>query len=86
MGILKESLQHEVHLFEPKSLENAFIMARKVESKNMATRRVSLNTYREVHVTIHNLNQSIWLDTQQMDVRRSNGLCFNCIGSIIFRV
>jgi hypothetical protein len=45
MGTLKENIQHEVHLFEPKSLEHAFSMARKVERKNMATRRVATNSY-----------------------------------------
>jgi hypothetical protein len=33
MRTLKESIQHKVHLLEPKSLEHAFIVARKVESK-----------------------------------------------------
>jgi hypothetical protein len=33
---LKDNIQHEVHLWEPKSLENAFNVARNVESKNMA--------------------------------------------------
>jgi hypothetical protein len=38
-----------VHLWEPKSLENAFKVARNVESKNMAmaTRRTNPNIYRE---------------------------------------
>jgi hypothetical protein len=33
MGTLKENIQHEVRLFEPKSLEQAFNVARKVEKK-----------------------------------------------------
>ena len=36
IGTLKDNIQHEVHLFEPSSLEKDFMMARKVESKNMA--------------------------------------------------
>jgi len=36
MGTLKENIQREVCLLEPKPLEHVFIMARKVESKNMA--------------------------------------------------
>jgi hypothetical protein len=55
MGTLKENIQHEVHLFEPKSLEKAFSMERKVENKNMATRRVATNNYREHHVPSPNL-------------------------------
>jgi hypothetical protein len=46
---LRDNIQHEVCLWEPKSLENAFRVARNVESKNMAmaTRRTNLNIYRE---------------------------------------
>jgi hypothetical protein len=51
MGTLKENIQHEVHLFNPKSLEQAFNMARKVDNKIMATRRVATKNYREHHVT-----------------------------------
>jgi hypothetical protein len=36
IGTLKDNIQHEVFLWEPKSLENAFRVARNVESKNMA--------------------------------------------------
>ena len=55
MGTLKESIQHEVCLFDPKSLKHAFNLARKVESKNMATRRVATNNYIEHHVPSPNL-------------------------------
>ena len=49
IGTLKDNIQHEVHLFEPSSLEKDFMMARKVERKNMAmtTRNTSSNTYKE---------------------------------------
>jgi hypothetical protein len=49
VGTLKDNIQHEVHLWEPKSLENAFKVERNVESKNiaMATRRTNPNIYRE---------------------------------------
>jgi hypothetical protein len=50
MGTLKENIQYELHLFESKSLEKSFSMARKVENKDMATRRVATNNYREHHV------------------------------------
>lgn len=39
MGILEESIQHELCLFEPKPLEQDFSLDRKVESKNMTTRK-----------------------------------------------
>jgi hypothetical protein len=47
IGTLKDNIQHEVHLWEPKSLENAFRVVIHVESKNlvMATRRTTLNIY-----------------------------------------
>jgi hypothetical protein len=83
MGTLKENIQHEVHLFEPKSLEKAFNMARKVENKNMATRRVATNNYREHHVPSPNLTQPTRLTPQQMDERREKGLCFNCDKSTV---
>jgi hypothetical protein len=69
MGTLKENIQHEVHLFEPKSLQQAFNMARKVEKKIMATRRMTSNNYRENHVRSPNLNQPTRLKPQQMDER-----------------
>jgi hypothetical protein len=49
IGTLKDNIQHEVLLWEPKSLENAFRVAINVESKNMAmdTRRTNPNIYRE---------------------------------------
>jgi len=38
IGTLKENIQHEVSLLEPTSLEKDFMLARKVESKNMASK------------------------------------------------
>ena len=35
IGTLKDNIQHEVHLWEPDSLEKAYRLARKVESKIM---------------------------------------------------
>lgn len=73
-------IQHEVHLFKPTSLEKAFMLARKVESKNleMATRRTTSNTSRENNVPFSNPPQPTRLTPQQMDERRVKGLCFNC--------
>jgi hypothetical protein len=52
IGNLKDNIQHEVHLWEPKSLENAFRVARNVESKNMAmaTIRTTPKIYQESNV------------------------------------
>ena len=59
MGTLKECIQYEVRPFEPKSLESDFSLERKVESKNMDTRRASTNTYREGNVSSSNLTKII---------------------------
>ena len=52
IGTFKDNIQHEACLFETSSLEKDFMMARKVESKNMAmtTRNVFSNTYKETNV------------------------------------
>eukprot|EP00253_Pinus_taeda_P020026 PITA_20026 len=39
IGNLKDNIQHDVCLWEPDSLEKAFMLARKMESKVMATRK-----------------------------------------------
>ena len=56
---LKDNIQHEVRLFELTSLENSFMVARKVESKNfvMATRRFTPNTSKENNVPSVNTPQ-----------------------------
>ena len=52
IGTLKDDIQHQVRLFEPSSLEKVFLMATKVETKNMAMtpRKAFSNTYRENNV------------------------------------
>ena len=64
--------------FEPPSLEKDFMMARKVESKNMArdTRNTTSNTYSENDVPYSIQPQR--LRPQQLEERRVKGLCFNC--------
>jgi hypothetical protein len=72
MGTLKDNIQHEVHLFEPKYLEHVFNVTGKLQSKNMGTRRVSTNNYRDLHVPSPNPTQPIGLTPQKMgykDVR-----------------
>jgi hypothetical protein len=79
-GILKDKIQHEVLLWEPKSLENAFRVARNVESKNMdmATKRTTPNIYRENNVPSSKIPQPTRLTPQQLEERKAKGLCFNC--------
>ena len=53
------------------------MMARKVESKNMAmtTRNTTSNTYKENDVPY---NQTQRLTPQQLEEKIPKGLCFNC--------
>jgi hypothetical protein len=78
IGTLKDNIQHEVRLWEPKSLENAFKVARNVESKNMAmaTRRTNPNIYRENNAPSSKTPQPTRLTPQQLEKRKAKGLCF----------
>jgi hypothetical protein len=80
MGTLKDKIQHELCMLEPTSLEKAFKLARRVESKNMAmnTKRFPSNGYRENNVASSNLPKPTRLTPQQIDERRGKGLFFNC--------
>jgi hypothetical protein len=61
-------------------LENAFRVARNVESKNMAmaTRRTNPNNYRENNDPSSKTPQPTRLTPQQLEERKEKGLCFNC--------
>jgi hypothetical protein len=80
IGNLKDNIQHEVRLWEPKSLENEFRVARNVESKNMAmaTRRTNPNIYRENNAPSSKTPQPTRLTPQQLEERKEKDLCFNC--------
>ena len=91
MGTLKDNIQHEVCIFEPKSLENAFSLEREIKSKNMAlegghesknmdTRRDATNTYRGGNVSPPKSTRfnPIRLTPQTVEEIISKGLCFNC--------
>ena len=80
MGNLKDNIQHELRILEPTSLEKAFKLARKVESRNMkmTTKRFPSNAYRENNAPSYNLPKPTRLMPQKMDERREKGICFNC--------
>jgi hypothetical protein len=80
IGALKDNIQHEFDLWEPKSLENEFKMVRNVESKNMAmaTRRTNPNIYRENNAPSSKTPQPPRLTPQKLEERKEKGLCFNC--------
>jgi hypothetical protein len=76
IGTLKDNIQHEVRLWKPKSLENAFKVARNVESKNMAmaTRRTNPNIYRENNAPSSKTPQPTRLTPQQLKEINAKGL------------
>jgi hypothetical protein len=80
IGTLNDNIQHEVHLWEPKSLENVFRVARNVESKNMAmaTRRTTPNIYQDNNVPSYKARQPTRLTPQKLEEIKEKGLCFNC--------
>jgi hypothetical protein len=80
IGTLRNNIQHEVHLWELKQLENTFRVERNVEIKNMAmeTRRTTPNIYRENNAPSFKTPQPRRLTTQQLEKRKTKGLFFNC--------
>jgi hypothetical protein len=74
IGTLKDNIQHEVCLWKPRSLENAFKVARNVESKNMAmataTRKTNPNIYRENNAPYSKTPQPTMLTPQQLEERK----------------
>ena len=52
---LKDNIQHEVHLWEPDSLEKALRLARKIERKIMATRKPTNHNYKNGSVVVPSL-------------------------------
>jgi hypothetical protein len=76
IGTLKDNIQHEVRLSEPKLLENSIRVARNVESKNMAmgTRRTNPNNYRDNNAPSYKTPQPTRLTHQQLEERKAKGL------------
>ena len=71
IGSLKDNIQHDVCLWEPDSLEKAFRLARKMESKIMTTRKLSTHIYKDGSVVVASLPQPIRLKTQKLEEKRS---------------
>ena len=78
IGTLKDSIQHEVHVWEPYSLEKAFMLARKIESKFMVTRKLTTNIYKDGSVATPRLPQPTRLTPQKLEEKREKGLCYSC--------
>ena len=78
METLMENIQHEMCLLELRSLKNYFRLARKVESINMATRRTTINAYKEHNFLSPNPTQPTRLTYQQLYEWRAKDIFFNC--------
>eukprot|EP00253_Pinus_taeda_P004764 PITA_04764 len=78
IGTLKDNIQHEVHLWEPNSLEKTFRVARKMESKIMATRKPTTHNYKDGSVVSPSLPKPIRLTPQQLEEEREKGICYSC--------
>ena len=78
IGILKDNIQHEVRLWEPDSLEKAFRLARKMESKIMATRKPITHSNKDGSVFGPSLPQPTRVTPQQLEEKGEKGLCYNC--------
>ena len=78
IGTLKDSIQHEVRVWEPDSLEKAFRLARKIECKIMATRKPTTHIYKYGSVSTPRLPQLTIFTPQKLEQKRAKGLCYNC--------
>jgi len=78
IGTLKDNIQHDVRLWEPDSLEKAFRLARKMESKIMATRKHTTHNYKDGSIVASSLPQPIRLTPQKLEEKREKGLRYSC--------
>eukprot|EP00253_Pinus_taeda_P017594 PITA_17594 len=78
IGTLKDNIQHDVRLWEPDSLEKAFRLPRKMESKIMATKNHTTHNYKDGSVIAPSLPQPISLTPQQLEEKRAKGICYSC--------
>ena len=78
IGNLKDNIQHEVLLWEPDSLEKAFRLARKIESKIMATRKPTTHNYKDGSFSTPRLPQPTRLKPQKLEEKREKGIFYSC--------
>ena len=67
IGTLKDNIQHEVRIWEPDSLDKAFRLARKIESKIIAIRKSTTQNYKYGSVVTPILPQPTRLKPQQLE-------------------
>ena len=78
LGGLKDHIQHEVRMFCPCSVNESFILARRVEEKFLISRKKGANVEREKGYSTPYLPQPTRLTPQQIAEKKEKGLCFNC--------
>ena len=78
IGTLNDDIQNKVHLWEPNSLNKAFRLARKMESKIMVTRKHTTHNYKDGSVVSPSLPQPIRLTPQQLEEKRAKGISYSC--------
>ena len=78
IGTLKDNIQHDVRLWEPDSLDKAFMLARKMESKIMETKKHTTHNYKDGSVVAPSLLQPTRLTPQKLEEIIAKGLCYNC--------
>ena len=71
IGTLKDNIQHDINLLKPISLEKAFRVARKVESKIMATRKSTTHNYKYRSVAAPSLPKPTRLTPQKLEQKRA---------------
>jgi len=70
IGTLKDNIQHEVCLWEPDSLEKAFKVAIKFESKIMATRKSTTHNYKDESIAAPSLPQPTRLTPKKIEGKK----------------
>ena len=78
IGTLKDNIQHEVHLWEPYSLEKEFKMERKFERKIMETRKYTNHNYKYGNFDDPSLPKPTSLTPKQLEEKREKGIFYNC--------
>ena len=74
IGALEDKIQHEVHLWEHDSFEDAFSLERKIERKIRATRKPTTHIYKDGSVATPRLPQHTRLTPQQLEEKGAKGL------------
>ena len=78
IGTLTDNVQHEVPFLEPHSLEKAFRLARKMESRIMTTRKPTTHNYKDGSDASPILPQSSRLTSQWLEEKRAKTICYSC--------